>query len=252
MMFGQYLLMPIGFMVLAVVSIRWNKIGSLFHILLAGGAYLFFGRMRAGILLVVLPLVALAILYWFGRIERRRLAYILVVGLPLAQIFGIGTFHAIRIFNRFDDGNFGARLIKGNGTELVWAPQGPGWPDRGKSWSESKWICAHLSEDGKTLTDKKLNIWRLPTVDEAVRSMVYHGRNAGGIWDCLQLRATYKEQPDKESPLWNMHLKTIYWWTSTEADKNNSYIIVYNGGVWPRSKNLKVDYLNFRAVKATK
>jgi hypothetical protein len=94
-----------------------------------------------------------------------------------------------------------------------------------------------------------VNIWRLPTVDEAVRSLVRHGHNAEGIWDMKEKRAYYKIQPDKESPLWNVHLKTIYWWTSTEADESKAYIVVYDGGIWPRTKTLKADYLNFRAVK---
>jgi hypothetical protein len=49
-----------------------------------------------------------------------------------------------------------------------------------------------------------------------------------------------------------MHLKTIYWWTSTEVNEREAFIIVYNGGVWPRSKNLRVAYLNFRAVRGVK
>jgi hypothetical protein len=252
LMFGQYLLMPIGFMLLAVISIKWNKIGSICHLLLAGGALYFFGKMNAGFFLVAIPLIGLAVLYWFGRLQRRRLAYLLVIGLPLIQIFGIGTFHAVRVANRYNDNDFGARLIKGNGVELIWAPQGPGWPDNGTTWYEAKRICAHLNEDGKTLSEKELNLWRLPTINEAVCSMIYHGKSAGGVWNNVSKKATYKDQPDKESPLWNIHLKTIYWWTSTEVNDKESYIIVYNGGVWPRKKNLKANYLNFRAVKEVK
>jgi hypothetical protein len=82
--------------------------------------------------------------------------------------------------------------------------------------------------------------------------MVYHGTNAGGVWDSTGRKTSYKLRPDKESPLWNIHLKTIYWWTSTEVNKSDAYIIVYNGGVWPRKKTLKANYLNFRAVKDIK
>jgi hypothetical protein len=249
LMFGQYLLMPIAFMALAFVSIKWNKVGAICHLVLAVGAYFFFGGMKAGFFLIAMPLLGLAILYWFGRLQRRRFAYFLVLGLPLIQILGIGTFQAIRVANRYDDENMDSRLIKGNGVELIWAPQGPGWPDNGTSWLEAKRICAHLSADGKTLSDKELNIWRLPNINEAVGSMVYHGKNAGGIWNNVSKKASYKDQPDKESPLWNMHLKTIYWWTASEVNDKEAYIIVYNGGVWPRQKKLRVGYLNFRAVK---
>ena len=82
--------------------------------------------------------------------------------------------------------------------------------------------------------------------------MVFHGNNAGGTWDSKAIKAGYKKQPDKESPLWNMHLKTIYWWTYTEVNRKEAFIIVYNGGVWPGNKKLKAGYLNFRAVKEVK
>jgi hypothetical protein len=252
MMFGQYLLMPVGFIILAMVSIRWNKAGAILHLLLAIASYFFFGKMHAGLFLIAIPLVCLAVLYWFGKIEKRRFAYILVAGLPLLQIIGIGTFFGIRTANRYDDNNFAARMIEGNGVTLIWAPQGPGWPDNGTSWYDAKRICAHLNEDGSALLDEEVNIWRLPTVDEAVRSLVHHGKNAGGTFDTVTRKAHYIVYPDKESPLWNMHLKTIYWWTETEVDKERAYIIVYNGGVWPRMKSQRPDYMNFRAVKDVK
>jgi hypothetical protein len=252
MMFGQYLSMSIAFMLLAVVSIRWNKFGSLLHLLLAIGSYFFFSKSFAGFFLIAIPLFGLALLYWFAHLEHRRFAYVLVLGLPLLQIFGIGTYHAIRVANRYNDNNFTGRQVNGNGIALMWAPQGPGWPDNGTSWDEAKNICAHLNNDGTKIQNDELHIWRLPTIDEAVRSMAYHGRNAGGIWDSSAKAATYKIQPDKESPLWNIHLKTIYWWTSTEVNEKNAYIIVYNGGVWSRSKKIKAGYLNFRAVKEIK
>jgi hypothetical protein len=119
MMFGQYLLMPIGFMILALVSIKWNKIGALLHLLLAVGAWFLFGEMDAGFFLVVLPLTGLAILYWFGVVGRKRLAYVLVIGLPLLQILGIGTFHAVHVAGRYNDGYFGIRLIQGNDVALI-------------------------------------------------------------------------------------------------------------------------------------
>lgn len=252
LMFGQYLLMPIGFMLLAAISIKWNKIGSLAHLLLAVGSYFFFGKLKAGFFLVAIPLVSLSILYWFGKLERRKLAYFLAIGFPLIQIFGIGTYHSIRISNRYNDDNFESRLIEGNGIKLIWAPQGPGWPDNGTSWYDAKDICSHLNSDGTMIQNDELNIWRLPAVDEAVRSSVCHGKNAGGVWDNISRKSTYNHQPDKESPLWNIHLKTIYWWTSTEVNETNAYIIVYNGGVWSRKKTQKTGYLNFRAVKEIK
>ena len=78
MMFGQYLLMPIGFMLLALLSIKWNKLGSFCHLLLAVGAMYLFGGRGAGLLFVAIPFIGLAVLYWFGSFEKKRLAYLLV------------------------------------------------------------------------------------------------------------------------------------------------------------------------------
>ena len=90
---------------------------------------------------------------------------------------------------------------------------------------------------------------RLPSVDEAVRSMSRHGENSGGVWDPRRADATYEIRPDKESPLWNMHSPVIYWWTSTEVDEKTAYIIVYDGRVWRRNKQNRPGYRAFRAVK---
>ena len=139
--------------------------------------------------------------------------------------------------------------MPGNGVNLIWAPDGPGWPREGTNWYEAQQVCQHLSEDGLTLAPVPLNIWRLPTVDEAVRSMARHGQNSGGVWDAENAKATYKTAPDKESPLWNVHSQVIYWWTATAVDEDHAYIIVYDGKVWSRSKKFGPAYLGFRCVK---
>lgn len=89
--------------------------------------------------------------------------------------------------------------------------------------------------DGLALADTPQDIWRLPTVEEAVRSMTRHGMNSGGSWDAAHKRPIYQRTPDKESPLWNTNTKVIYWWTATEISDREAYIVVYNGQVWPRS-----------------
>ena len=111
-------------------------------------------------------------------------------------------------------------------------------------------MCDYLSEDGSTITSNPQDIWRLPTVDEAVRSMARHGVNSSGVWDAETAEATYETTPDKESPLWNIHSQVIYWWTATEVDEERAYIIVYDGKVWMRSKDFGPAYLGFRCVKS--
>ena len=46
------------------------------------------------------------------------------------------------------------------------------------------------------------DVWRMPTVDELVRSLVRRGENAGCAWDGEQKRAACRVAPDKEMPLW--------------------------------------------------
>lgn len=252
LMFGQYLLVPVIFMILSLVTLRWQKAGGMIHFILGIAVYFFFGGMQAAFLFIMLPLMGVGIMYFFCALPNRKIATIILVGIPVFIILGIGLFQGFRVGNRYNDNNLEARLIKGNGVELVWAPSGPGWPDDGTSWEKAKNICAHLKDDGKTLSDTVQNIWRLPTVDEAVRSMVHNGVNAGGVYDPKTKKTSYKIDPDKESPLWNIYSKVIYWWTADELDTKQAYIVVYNGGVWPRQKSLNLGYLGFRAVKIGK
>ncbi|MCP4544732.1 MAG: formylglycine-generating enzyme family protein [Chloroflexi bacterium] len=132
---------------------------------------------------------------------------------------------------------------------LIWAPDGPGWPCTGVDWYEAEQVCQRLGEDGLTLAPEPQNVWRLPTVDEAVRSMVRHGQNSGGAWDAEIAEATYQTRPDKESPLWNTYSQVIYWWTATEVDEDHAYIIVYDGKAWSKTKQLSLPYRGFRCVK---
>jgi hypothetical protein len=198
---------------------------------------------------IILPLIGLGAMYWFGRTQPKKLAVSLAVGLPMLTLIISGISPAIRVSQRVDDGVLHARLVKGNGVELTWAPGGPGWPREGGDWFDAQEVCLHLSENGLTSELTPQNIWRLPTVDEAVRSMALHGENSGGEWDAEAAEATYEITPDKESPLWNVHSQVIYWWTATEIDEEKAYIIVYDGKVWPRSKQFGPDYLGFRCVR---
>lgn len=116
-------------------------------------------------------------------------------------------------------------------------------------WKEAKNICTRLSWDGKSLADTAVHIWRLPSVDEAVRSMHRHSRNCGGIWYKDAENAVYDTIPDKEFPLWDPCSPVIYYWTATEKNRDTAYIIVYNGEVWPQRKSSKQGSLGFRAVK---
>jgi hypothetical protein len=233
-----------------LVAIYWPRAGAGLHGMLALGVAWFFGGLTNPVtLLLMLPLVGLGALYWYGRPRPRKVATSLAIGLPLLVLIVSGVGPALRVSQRLDDGNFQARLVQGNGLALVWAPDGPGWPREGANWVEARRVCEHLSQDGLTLAPEAQHIWRLPAVDEAVRSLARHGQNSGGVWDAESAEATYETTPDKESPLWDVHSQVIYWWTATEADSDRAYIIVYDGEVWPRPKDFGPAYLGFRCAK---
>jgi hypothetical protein len=161
---------------------------------------------------------------------RRNLRYVLAIGFPLLIVIGVSAYFAPLLLTRLDDGDRGARLIEGNGVILVWAPKGPGWnwtqPGDGHlSWDhlalygvppigfgdkpgyenrhataedmETTGLCHYLSEDGTTLMVEPQYIWRMPTTDEIVRSLVRGGENAGCTWDGEAESATCERQPNK-------------------------------------------------------
>jgi len=250
LMFVQYLSPMLIFMGVTVVSIFWHRFGGGLHIAFALLAIWFFQAFsNAALFLIILPFIGLGLLYWIGRLEPRKLAVSVAVTFPLLTLVVAGIGPAIRVSQRLDDGNLQAHSVQGNGLELTWAPDGPGWPREGTNWHEAQKACEYLSEDGLTIAPTSQHFWRLPSVDEAVRSMARHGQNSGGIWDAETSVATYAITPDKESPLWNVHSQIIYWWTATEVDAERAYMIVYDGKVWPRSKDFGPAYLGFRCVK---
>ncbi len=252
MLFFQYLSVPIVFCALAVVSIRWRIAGIVLHI--AAALFLLWFFRNAGFsvvgLMIVLPIALLGLMYFFGRPQPKKWAYRLIVALPLLIVLAVMPWKLVQVSQRIDDGDFGVRTVDSNGVSLVWAPRGPGWPEGGVSYGEAMERCRYLSEDGTALMDEPQDIWRLPTAEEAVRSMMLHGENAGGVWDDAAKAARYKITPDKETPLWDPHSRIIYYWTQTQSGGDQAYIIVYDGGVYPRSRDSVYGYLSFRAVKA--
>jgi hypothetical protein len=248
LMFIQYAGPMLIFLILTSVSLRFPFIGGGLFILAGAGLVAFFAR-GAGVMLIGVPLVLLGVGYIYGGPTPLRWAYRIAVGLPLLLYIGFSIEPAIRVAGRYDDGDREARLVEGNGVRLIWAPEGPGWPGSGVRWADAQRICSHLKEDGKTLSDSLQNIWRLPTIDEAVRSLTRSGTNCGGVWDSATGSATYTITPDKESPLWDTHSPIIYWWTASEKDSANIYRIVYNSGVQGLPKTVGMGDMAFRAVR---
>ena len=250
LMFVQYLSPMLLFMGVTLVSIIWPRFGGSLHMFLALLAIWFFQAFsNAATFLIILPLFGMGLLYWIGRSKPRKIAIWLAVGLPFFTLIFAGIEPAIRTSQRINDGNLQARLVHGNGVNLTWAPDGPGWPRSGTDWYEANQQCQHLTEDGLNIHSAPQYFWRLPTVDEVVRSMSRHAQNSGGVWNAGTGQAAYKTTPDKESPLWNVHSQVIYWWTATEVDDERAYIIAYDGKVWSRDKQFGPAYLGFRCVR---
>ena len=253
MLLFQYLLFAWVFTVLALISLRWKRTGLVVHLLTAVfSAWFFRGAVFSVVgLMAVIPFFILAMLYYFGEPKPKKLAYILIIAVPLIIVTAISIPQAVRISRRVNDNDSGIRTIKTLNYSLSWAPRGPGWPDRGVSWEEACKICMYLSADGETLASEPQNIWRLPTVEEAVSSLSLRYNNSEGRWNKEEEKVYYKYVPDKESPLWDIYSKVIYYWTADTVPSDNecAYIIVYNGGVYKRTKSSNQAYLSFRAVK---
>lgn len=254
MMFAQYLLFALIFVVLNLIAVQWNRAGAVLFVLVGVLIPIIRINTPAAIFIFSLPLCIVGVLFWYGQFKSKKWPLRIAGLLPLLVIIVFAIEPAIRVSKRIDDKNYGSRLVAGNEVALIWAPEGPGWPSTpqemtGKKWAEVSSICAHLSDDGKTRMDTPQNIWRLPTVDEAVRSLTRNGKNAGGKWDADRAKASYTVMPDKESPLWKVYSPIIYWWTSTELNDSTVYRVVYNGGVQSLSKKTSMGSLGFRAVK---
>jgi hypothetical protein len=190
----------------------------------------------------------------------RNLHYLVGLGVPLLTLLIVSATQLPRILTRVDDGDRGARRIAGNGVTLLWAPAGPGWNWRQPGgWSPS-WdsnalygvppvglkqterhaaqadmdatsLCRYLNAEGTVLMEERQDLWRMPTTEEVVRSLVRGGENAGCTWNGERGPATCRVRPDKETPLWSPEQAAIYYWTADEYDEENAWYVSYNGHV---------------------
>ena len=126
------------FMGVTLISISWPRFGGTLHMILALFAVWFFQAFsNAATFLIITPLIGLGLLYWFGRPQPRRIAVAMAIGLPMLTLIIFGIEPVLRVSQRLDDGNLQARLVQGNGVNLIWASDGPGWPRTGVNWYEA-------------------------------------------------------------------------------------------------------------------
>ena len=197
---------------------------------------------------------------------RRWLHYLVALAPSLLTAIGVTALFAPLLLSRYDDGVRSGRQIDGSGVTMVWAPAGPGWnwhPLRGigryPSWDDlalygvlpagihlqrkleegehateadmqATGLCRYLSADGTALMPEPQDVWRMPTTDEVVRSLVRRGESAGCIWDGASARAECERQPNKDTPLWSPDEAPIYFWTGDEHDGGEAWYVPYTGG----------------------
>ena len=219
-----------------------------------------------------------ASLPWF----RRNLRTLIAIALPTLTGLVVAAYNLPIVLTRVDDGDRSARLIEGNGVELIWAPAGPGWnwkQDFGgyPSWDmiasygieplgldpdkfttthadeldmQTTGVCAYLSEDGTSLEDHPVNIWRMPTTDELARSLSRHDQNAGCTWDGETGEMDCAIRPDKETPLWAPDQQPVYLWSADEYDADDAYYVSYTGFVSKQPKDWGNPRHGYRCVRA--
>jgi len=158
--------------------------------------------------------------------------YLLLLGVPLLIIMGFSSYMLSIVLTRFGDGN--------NAYIYASTPQ-----------MQQTNICLYLSEDGMQLMEVPQNIWRMPTTDEVVRSLVRHGENTGCEWQGeLRQSLSCVVTPDKESPLWSTDHPVIYYWTTDSYSNSEAYFVSYNGMVNTTRKSGGNPRHSYRCVKA--
>ena len=247
MTFIQYLSIPIILLTFSLVAMNYKKIGAGLFMSL-GIFVIFFFNSNTGRILIFIPLIIFSAGFYYGKFKHKKIITISFIAIFLLIILSFGIPQLIRVENRFNDYDFGIRSVEGNEISLEWAPQGAGFPLKGTDWQNAKDFCAKLNQDGTEIQNNELNIWRLPTRNELVRSLTRTNINSGGIINEEGI-AEYKTKPDKETPLWNPNSQIIYYWTDEEKDEKNAYLVAYNGFILDRLKNSKADYQGFRCAR---
>jgi hypothetical protein len=74
------------------------------------------------------------------------------------------------------------------------------------------------------------DVWRMPTTDEIVRSLVRRGASAGCTWDGESSHAECERQPNKDAPLWAPDEAPIYYWAADAFDEAKAWYVPYTGG----------------------
>lgn len=105
-MLVQYLSPMLIFLGVTLISIFWPRLGDGLHVLCALLAIWFFQAFsNAATFLLIVPLLGLGVMYWYGHLQPRKLAVSLAVGLPILTLIISGIEPAVHVSRRLDDGN---------------------------------------------------------------------------------------------------------------------------------------------------
>ena len=256
-----YLLAMLITITLSLLSIRWPKLGAMIYFLFGTAFTIFIFKERWGnltweIVLSWLPVTVMVagvgLLWWFGRPQPKRWAYLVALAVPLLTCVICAVEPIWRVSHRDMTPQLGELTLPGNGVELTWAPAGPGWVRGVKyacDWDTATDICARLSEDGTQLMETPQGYWRLPTAAEMAASFTRNGKNSGGTWDSMKMQPNYEVWPDKEPPLWDPISETTYWWSSTVDGPDRAYFATFEGRFYSGSKHRRLGSMGFRAVR---
>lgn len=250
--FVQYMSLAILFVTLSLLAMKNKKAGLISYISIGVFSALFFSRasFQVAYLSLAIPFVLLGLLFYYGDFSHFKKAKLVMIGVPALIVLLIGTPLLFRNLNRLDDGNYGERILDCQDSKIVWAPRGLGFPDEGVNWNDAINACKHLSLNGKEILEE-VNIWRLPSITDAVKCQQSHNESAGGFWNEEKKQAEYKKSPDKETPLWQPSSEIIYYWTSQMSEESNAqaYIFTYDGKIYDKNINLAPNYQSFRCVR---
>ena len=227
-------LVPIGAMLLPTfMAFRWPRVGGVVLMGLGIFSFFFFSN---DVGLIGFLILLLGVVFFVNGVQKKKAIededwqgwwwlkgrFWFLFGLPVLVAVGISAVMLPVVLTRVDDGERGARLIEGNGVQLVWAPEGPGWNweqdwggypgwqglalfgvapvgfDDKEGWGKNDEtgetvfatqvmmdemnVCLFLNEEGTEVMADVQGIWRMPTVDELVGSLGRHGENAGCVW----------------------------------------------------------------------
>lgn len=218
----------------------------------------------------------------------RHARWIAGLGVPLIIATGVLAVNLPIVLFRVDQGDRSAALIEGNGVTLLWAPEGPGWARGAGPFPEGVepvaeypgWdtlafygrygldsrvrprdvhataqdmaelgLCAYLNADGTQLMAEPQYIWRLPTVDEIARSLVWRGDHAGCAWDGTRHGITCAHFPDKDWPLWATDWSPVYYWAADEYDAEEAWYVSNTGSASYQPKGWGNSRHGYRCVR---